>query len=90
MLKTSEDLGGMLRGRLPFDGVKFADGALKLDSLSHQPWQHFPQRAMVVTAPPAPTCGSARRGFMTWLGSLKASPANWLMPPAISHWMLRN
>ena len=43
MLKTSEDLGGMLRGRLPFDGVKFADGALKLDSLSHQPWQHFPQ-----------------------------------------------
>ena len=43
MLKTSEDLGGMLRGRLPFDGLKFADGALKLDSLSHQPWQHFPQ-----------------------------------------------
>jgi len=33
MLKTSEDLGGMLRGRLPFDGVKFADGALKLDGL---------------------------------------------------------
>ncbi|MEB6590127.1 cytochrome c [Pseudomonas asiatica] len=43
MLKTSEDLGGMLRGRLPFDGGKFADGALKLDNLSHQPWQHFPQ-----------------------------------------------
>jgi len=42
-LKTSEDLGGMLRGRLPFDGLKFADGALKLDSLSHQPWQHFPE-----------------------------------------------
>ena len=43
MLKTSEDLGGMLRGRLPFDGVKFSEGAVKLDSLSHQPWQHFPQ-----------------------------------------------
>lgn len=43
MLKTSEDLGGMLRGRLPFDGVKFAGGALQLDNLSHQPWQHFPQ-----------------------------------------------
>ena len=43
MLKTSEDLGGMLRGRLPFDGAKFADGALKLDNLAHQPWQHFPQ-----------------------------------------------
>ncbi|HDS1816457.1 Cytochrome c' precursor [compost metagenome] len=43
MLKASEDLGGMLRGRLPFDGVKFSEGAVKLDSLSHQPWQHFPQ-----------------------------------------------
>jgi len=43
MLKTSEDMGGMLRGRLPFDGGKFADGALKLDSLAHGPWQHFPQ-----------------------------------------------
>ncbi|MFP5426142.1 MAG: c-type cytochrome [Gammaproteobacteria bacterium] len=43
MLKTSEDMGGMLRGRLPFDGGKFADGALKLDSLAHAPWQHFPQ-----------------------------------------------
>jgi cytochrome c556 len=43
MLKTSEDMGGMLRGRLPFDAVKFADGALKLDTLAHEPWQHFPQ-----------------------------------------------
>ncbi len=43
MLKTSEDLGGMLRGRLPFDGAKFADGAVKLDGLAQQPWQHFPQ-----------------------------------------------
>ncbi|MFK0086171.1 c-type cytochrome [Pseudomonas sp. NPDC090755] len=43
MLKTSEDLGGMLRGRLAFDGQKFADGALKLDALSHEPWKHFPQ-----------------------------------------------
>lgn len=43
MLKTSEDLGGMLRGRLAFDGQKFADGALKLDTLSHEPWKHFPQ-----------------------------------------------
>ncbi|PSS57618.1 cytochrome c [Pseudomonas sp. BBP2017] len=43
MLKTSEDLGGMLRGRLAFDGQKFADGAVKLDSLSREPWKHFPQ-----------------------------------------------
>ncbi|NBA96652.1 cytochrome c [Pseudomonas sp. R5(2019)] len=43
MLKTSEDLGGMLRGRLAFDGQTFADGAVKLDSLSREPWKHFPQ-----------------------------------------------
>ncbi|HWD32476.1 c-type cytochrome [Pseudomonas caricapapayae] len=43
MLKTSEDLGGMLRGRLSFDGQKFADGAVKLDNLSREPWKHFPQ-----------------------------------------------
>ncbi|MFK3973122.1 c-type cytochrome [Pseudomonas sp. NPDC087358] len=42
MLKTSEDIGGMLRGRLPFDGAKFAEGAVKLDGLAHEPWKHFP------------------------------------------------
>jgi len=42
MLKTSEDTGGMLRGRLPFDGAKFAEGAVKLDGLAHEPWKHFP------------------------------------------------
>lgn len=41
MLRTSEDLGGMLRGRLPFDESRFAQGAQALDVLSHQPWQHF-------------------------------------------------
>lgn len=43
MLKTSEDLGGMLRGRIPFDGPRFTEGAIKLDALSHEPWKHFPQ-----------------------------------------------
>lgn len=43
MLKTSEDLGGMLRGRIAFDGGRFADGAVKLDALSREPWKHFPQ-----------------------------------------------
>lgn len=42
MLDIKEDLGGMLRGRLPFDGVAFASGAVKLDELSRQPWQHYP------------------------------------------------
>lgn len=43
MLRTSEDLGGMLRGRLPFNEQRFAEGAIRLDELSRQPWQHFPQ-----------------------------------------------
>lgn len=43
MLKSSEELGGMLRGRIPFNGEQFAAGAKQLDELSHQPWQHFPQ-----------------------------------------------
>jgi cytochrome c556 len=43
MLKTSEDLGGMLRGRVAFDGQRFSEGAVRLDSLAHQPWKHFPQ-----------------------------------------------
>lgn len=42
MLRTSEDLGGMIRGRIAFDEQRFAADAIKLDQLSHQPWQHFP------------------------------------------------
>lgn len=43
MLNTSEELGGMLRGRVPFNAGAFQDGAAKLDTLAHAPWQHFPQ-----------------------------------------------
>ncbi|MBC8649022.1 cytochrome c [Pseudomonas sp. MTM4] len=43
MLDTKEDLGGMLRGRLPFDSQSFTSGAAKLDELSRQPWQHYPE-----------------------------------------------
>lgn len=43
MLRTSEDLGGMMRGRLPFDEVRFSKGAAELDKLVRQPWQHFPK-----------------------------------------------
>lgn len=42
MLDTKEDLGGMLRGRLPFDADVFVAGAARLDELSRQPWQHYP------------------------------------------------
>lgn len=43
MLDTKEDLGGMLRGRLPFDAQGFVSGAAKLDELSRQPWQYYPE-----------------------------------------------
>lgn len=43
MLHTSENLGGMLRGRLTFNAKDFAEGAAHLDDISRQPWQHFPK-----------------------------------------------
>nr|WP_312936230.1 cytochrome c [Pseudomonas sp.] len=42
MMQTSEHLGGMLRGRVAFDSRAFAEGAVRLDTLAHAPWQHFP------------------------------------------------
>lgn len=48
MLKTSEDMGGMLRGRIPFDADKFRAGSTKLNELADKPWQYFPS-----TQPPA-------------------------------------
>lgn len=43
MLDVKEDLGGMLRGRLEFDPESFVSGAAKLDEVSRQPWQHYPE-----------------------------------------------
>lgn len=43
MLKVSEDLGGMLRGRVAFKEQRFVQGAAELDQLARTPWQHFPQ-----------------------------------------------
>ncbi|OWP52634.1 c-type cytochrome [Pseudomonas nitroreducens] len=48
MLKTSEDMGGMLRGRIPFDADKFRANSTKLGELADKPWQYFPS-----TQPPA-------------------------------------
>lgn len=42
MLNVSEDLGGMLRGRIAYDEPLFVEKAAELDSLARQPWQHFP------------------------------------------------
>ncbi|HKM36721.1 MAG TPA: cytochrome c [Thiopseudomonas sp.] len=42
MLNVSEDLGGMLRGRLAYDEPLFIEKAAQLNTLAHEPWQHFP------------------------------------------------
>lgn len=42
MLTVSEDLGGMLRGRLAYDEQLFTEKAVRLDTISKEPWQHFP------------------------------------------------
>ncbi len=43
MLKVSENLGGMLRGRIAYKEPAFIAGAAELDQLTRTPWQHFPQ-----------------------------------------------
>lgn len=77
MLKTGEDLGGMLRGRIPFDGPKFAEGAVKLDALSHEPWKHFRRFARKITPAPRTMSGRSRRSFRKWPVPLKRLPVNW-------------
>lgn len=42
MLEVKEEMGGMLRGRLSFQADRFAAGAIRLDELSTEPWQHYP------------------------------------------------
>ncbi|AKX45146.1 cytochrome C [Thiopseudomonas alkaliphila] len=43
MLNVSEDLGGMLRGRVPYDEALFIEQAAHLDQLGRTPWQYFPE-----------------------------------------------
>ncbi len=45
MLNLSEDLGGMLRGRIAFDEAVFVEKARRLDEVSKEPWQHFDSEA---------------------------------------------
>ena len=71
MLKTSEDMGGMLRGRLPFDGARFAEGAVKLDGLSREPWQHFPQVKDEGDSSARPEVWERQARFRIWLGNWK-------------------
>ncbi|WP_339648202.1 cytochrome c [Halopseudomonas pelagia] len=42
-LAHSEPMGGMLSGRLAFDGEVFASHASQLAELADAPWEHFPE-----------------------------------------------
>ena len=42
-LQHSEPMGGMLSGRLAFDGEAFAGHAQQLSLLAEAPWGHFPE-----------------------------------------------
>ncbi|SDI39278.1 c-type cytochrome [Pseudomonas panipatensis] len=65
MLHASEDMGGMLRGRLVFDADKFRSDSLKLNELASQPWQYFP------TAKPADEGGDTRAREEVWQRQLE-------------------
>lgn len=43
MLHSSEQLGGMLRGRIAFDPHLLITSAEQLDQYARQPWQYFAQ-----------------------------------------------
>ncbi|MWV10665.1 cytochrome c [Pseudomonas sp. R-28-1W-6] len=75
MLKTSEDLGGMLRGRLPFNEQRFAQGAQQLDELSRKPWQHFPQIAESERSSAKPEVWQEQARFQQLARDLEAATA---------------
>lgn len=41
LLRTVEPMGLVMRGRQPYDQAQFLQQAIKLQSLSTQPWQYF-------------------------------------------------
>ncbi|KAF1053528.1 MAG: Cytochrome c' [Stenotrophomonas maltophilia] len=65
MLHTSEDMGGMLRGRVDFDAQKFRADAVQLNQLAGQPWQYFP------TAKPTEQDGDTRARDEIWQRQLE-------------------
>ena len=73
MLRTSEDLGGMLRGRLAFNPQRFAQGAQQLDELSRQPWQHFPQIAESERSSAKPEVWQEQQRFQQLARELEAA-----------------
>ncbi|WP_281686122.1 cytochrome c [Pseudomonas citronellolis] len=65
MLHVSEDMGGMLRGRVVFDAEKFRADSVKLNELAGQPWQYFP------TSKPTDEGGDSRARDELWQRQLE-------------------
>lgn len=75
MLNLSEDLGGMLRGRIGFDEQAFVEKARRLDELSRQPWQHFDEEAKDSKSSAREGVWEQRERFMQLARELEGSTA---------------
>ncbi|TDQ36471.1 c-type cytochrome [Thiopseudomonas denitrificans] len=75
MLNLSEDLGGMLRGRIAFDEQTFAEKARRLDEISRQPWQHFDAEAKESKSSARDDVWEQRERFMQLARELEGTTA---------------
>lgn len=76
-LQHSEPMGGMLSGRLAFDGEAFASHAGQLSVLADAPWAHFPDPDSDNPQPNAalPAVWSDAEGFAARIEQYQAAVA---------------
>lgn len=74
-LQHSEPMGGMLAGRLAFEGEAFAGHATQLAELADTPWKHFPEPDQNNPQPNAalPEVWSEADGFAERIGQYQAA-----------------
>ncbi len=77
-LQHSEPMGGMLSGRLAFDGEAFAVHATELGELADAPWGHFPAPDLNNPQPNAalPEIWSDADGFAARIDQFQAAVAD--------------
>ncbi len=73
MLNLSEELGGMLRGRIAFDEQVFVEKAKRLDLVSREPWQHFETEAKEAKSSARDDLWEQREHFMQLARELENS-----------------
>lgn len=77
-LQHSEPMGGMLSGRLAFDGNAFAGHAEQLAGLADAPWEYFPEPDQNKPQPNAalPQVWSDADGFAERIGQYQTAVAD--------------